>query len=88
MLSVGPAPHRCEIEALVQGISQRVGRALERLGRLMREIEHSYPALEPGDESATDALPGHSITYRFGSASAFPETGRNPAKGRPSSQRD
>jgi len=47
---------------LVQSVSQRVGRYLERLGLLVRDIENSYLQLESIDESALDDLIDHSMT--------------------------
>ena len=62
---VKPPPE--ELERLIQQISQRVGRYLERQGLLVRDVENSYLALEPRDESVMDDLLGHSITYRSAS---------------------
>jgi ribosomal protein S27E len=53
------------LELLVQIISQRVGRYLERQGLLVRDIENSYLALESTDASTMDDLLGHSISYRI-----------------------
>lgn len=61
------------LDKLVQTISHRVGRYLERTGLLVRDVENSYLQLDGVDESAMDDLLGHSITYRI----AFgPQAGR------------
>jgi hypothetical protein len=60
-----PAPDRKQLQALVERISERVGRQLQRRGILVREAESSHLELKP--EAGEDALPdlqGHSITYR------------------------
>jgi hypothetical protein len=55
-----------ELQALVQRISERIGRQMERHGLLARDAESSYLALDPGGvESALADLQGHSITYRI-----------------------
>jgi hypothetical protein len=41
-----PAPMAAELQALVQTISERIGRRLERKGVLVRDEESSYLALE------------------------------------------
>jgi hypothetical protein len=46
------APERVELEALVQSLSERVGRHLEREGLLERDAENGYVALEPESEDA------------------------------------
>ena len=46
------APERAELEALVQSVSERVGRHLERQGLLVRDAENGYLALEPKGEDA------------------------------------
>ena len=52
--------------AVYTGISrERVGRARERNGLLVRDLERSSLRLEPTDESGFEALLGHSITYRI-----------------------
>jgi hypothetical protein len=51
---------------LAQRISERIGRHLERKGLLVRDLDSSHLALEPGDtEDALTDLQGHSITYRI-----------------------
>ena len=57
-------PSAAELQALVERIAERIGRALERQGVLARDAESSYLALEPDAGGAMDDLLGHSITYR------------------------
>jgi hypothetical protein len=59
-------PTTAELQALAQRISERIGRHLERKGLLVRDLDSSHLALEPGDtaDALTD-LQGHSITYRI-----------------------
>jgi len=59
------APSRAELDALLERISQRVGRYLERAGLLVRDTENSYLSLESAETTAMDDLRGHSITYRI-----------------------
>jgi hypothetical protein len=59
------APDKSELEDMVQLISQRAGRCLERLGLLEQDAESAWLELDPADD--TDALPhimGSSISYR------------------------
>jgi hypothetical protein len=68
------APTRVELQALVQRISERIGRHLERKGLLVRDLDSSHLALQLGDtEDALCELQGHSITYRV---ALGPHTGR------------
>ena len=60
-----PPPTVAGLETLVRGISERVGRALERQGLLVRDLENSFLALDAPDGSGFDDLLGHSITYRI-----------------------
>ena len=60
-----PPPTVAALEKLVRGISERVGRVLERQGLLVRDLENSFLMLESADVSDFDALLGHSITYRI-----------------------
>ena len=53
------------LEKLVRGISERVGRALERQGLLVRDFESSFLTLDLAEVSGFDDLLGHSITYRI-----------------------
>ena len=68
------APDRAELTELVQLISQRVGRCLERQGLLERDAETAWLELDPAVN--TDAMPqilGSSVSYRI----AFgPQQGR------------
>ena len=60
------APDKGELEELVQLISQRVGRCLERQGLLEQDTESARLDLDPGED--TDAMPqilGSSIFYRI-----------------------
>ena len=60
------APDRTELEILVQRISQRVGRCLERIGLLVRDAEADYLNLAPPEDHDPMAqLIGNSITYRI-----------------------
>ena len=45
------APDRAELEQLVYAISERTGRYLERQGLLVRDMDNSYLALEPQDDT-------------------------------------
>jgi ribosomal protein S27E len=71
-----PAPTAAELQALLQTISERIGRRLERKGVFVRDAENSHLALE-SDEEREDVLKdlqGHSIKYRIA---------LSPHKGRP-----
>jgi hypothetical protein len=59
---------RARVEVLVQSLSERVGRHLERRGLLERDAENGYLALEPqGEDALADG--------RFGAAGMV-ESGR------------
>lgn len=59
-------PSAAELQALVQRISERIARHLERRGLLVRDAENSHLAFEPGaEDNALADLQGHSITYRI-----------------------
>jgi len=58
------APSREELQALLERIAERVGRALERKGLLVRDGEHSFLATDPEASGPMHDLIGHSITYR------------------------
>ena len=60
-----PPPTAAALETLVRLISERVGRALERQGLLVRDLEDSFLTLDAPDGSGFDELLGHSITYRI-----------------------
>jgi hypothetical protein len=60
------APNKNELEELVQLISQRVGRCLERQGLLEQDTESAWLDLDPADDA--DAMPhllGSSVSYRI-----------------------
>ena len=59
-----PPPTAQALEKLIRGISERVGRALERLGLLVRDLENSFLTPDSPDGAGFDDLLGHSITYR------------------------
>jgi hypothetical protein len=68
------APDKGELEELVQLISQRVGRCLERQGLLEQDTESAWLDLDPAEH--TDAMPliqGSSISYRI---AVGPQQGR------------
>ena len=68
------APNKDEVEDLVQLISQRVGRCLERQGLLEQDAESAWLDMAPAED--TDAMPqilGSSITYRI---AVGPQQGR------------
>jgi hypothetical protein len=56
-------PSEVELQALVERVAQRIGRALERQGILARDAESSYLDLGPAAGGPLDDLLGHSITY-------------------------
>jgi hypothetical protein len=58
-------PSEGELQALVQRIAERIGRALERVGLIMRDVEQSHLALEAEAGGPMDDLIGHSVTYRL-----------------------
>jgi len=68
------APGREELEDLIQKISHRVGRCLQRQGLLEQDAENAWLDLDPAED--TDAMPqihGSSITYRV---AVGPQQGR------------
>jgi ribosomal protein S27E len=68
------APNKDELEDLVQLISQRVGRCLERQGLLEQDTESAWLDLDPAED--TDAMPqilGSSVSYRI---AVGPQQGR------------
>jgi len=68
------APDKSELEDLVQLISQRVGRCLERQGLLEQDAENAWLDLDPAED--TDAMPqilGSSVSYRV---AVGPQQGR------------
>jgi hypothetical protein len=50
-----------ELQALVERLAERIGRALERRGVLVRDAESSFLELEPAAGGAMADLLGHSI---------------------------
>ena len=68
------APDKSELEDLVQLISQRVGRCLERQGLLEQDTESAWLDLDSAED--TDAMPqilGSSVSYRI---AVGPQQGR------------
>ena len=68
------APDKSEFEDLVQLMSQRVGRCLERQGLLELDADNAWLDLDPAED--TDAMPhllGSSVSYRIG---VGPQQGR------------
>ncbi len=60
-----PAPSTEALERLVQRIAERIGRSLERSGRITRDIENACLAFDPAEEAPINGLLGSSITYRI-----------------------
>ncbi len=60
-----PPPTAAELDTLLEQITARVGRHLERRGLLVRDLESSHLDRAPGDDAALEHLQGHSITYRI-----------------------
>lgn len=67
------APTSQELTQLVHTIAHRVGRFLERQGRLERDAENSYLASNAVDDEPMTPLLGHSITCRI---AIWPQAGR------------
>ena len=63
-------PGEAELQALVECLAERIGRALERQGVLVRDAESSFLELEPAADGPMADLLGHSITYRVAMAGA------------------
>jgi hypothetical protein len=59
-----PPPTLAALEPLVRVISERVARALEGQGVLVRDLESSFLTVDSPDDVGFDDLLGHSITYR------------------------
>ena len=57
-------PGEAELQALVERLAERIGRALERRGVLVRDAESSFFELDPAACAPIDDLLGHSITHR------------------------
>ena len=69
------APVKDELEDLVQLISQRVGRCLERQGLLEQDTENAWLDLDPAEDN--DAMPkilGSSISYTLPAGSSISYT--------------
>ena len=62
-----PPPTLAALEALVRVNSERVGRALERQGLLVRDFENNFLTVDTPDGAGFDDLfvVGQSITYRI-----------------------
>jgi ribosomal protein S27E len=58
------SPGLNELQALVEQIASRIGRALERRGLVERALEYAWLAGD-GEGGPLDDLLGHSITYRI-----------------------
>ena len=68
------APVKNELEDLVQSISQRVGRCLERLGLLEQDTQNAWLELDPAEDPvAMPHLLGSSVSYRI---AVGPQQGR------------
>ena len=57
-----PPPTLAALEALVRVISERLARALERQGLLVRDLESSLLMVDSPDGAGFEDLLGHSIT--------------------------
>ena len=60
-----PPPTPVELDELLGTIVTRIARQLEWRGLVVRDAENSYLSTGPGEDSALEALLGHSITYRI-----------------------
>ena len=58
------APSASSLHKLLECIAQRIARALERRGLLVRDADHSFLNLEETQSGTMDDLLAHSITYR------------------------
>ena len=68
------APDKGELEELVQLISQRVGRCLERQGLLEQDTENAWLDLDPAEDTdAMHQILGSSVSYRI---AVGPQQGR------------
>ena len=59
------APTVDDLKTLIERISLRVGRHLERRGLLVRDAENAYLDWDAEQASSLDDLAGHAITYRI-----------------------
>lgn len=60
-----PAPTAAQLQRLLERISRRIGRHLERRGWLQRDADNGYLQLDGLETVCIDTLRGHSITYRI-----------------------
>jgi hypothetical protein len=58
-----PLPDAADLQALVQRITERLGRMLERRGLIERDAESAWLSGDPAEVGVLDELIGHSITY-------------------------
>ncbi len=65
-------PDEAELQALVERLAERIGRALERRGVLVRDAESSFLELEFAADGPMADLLGHSITYRVAVGKSWP----------------
>ena len=59
------APTIGELNTLVNQLSHRVARFLEKKGWLQRDAENTYLLLDSTEDDALSQLQGHSIAYRI-----------------------
>lgn len=71
-------PGQEELQALVERIAERIGRALERQGVLARDAENSYLELDPEGGGPMADLLGHSVGDRVTLGSIAPKFGGSP----------
>jgi hypothetical protein len=57
-------PSEAELQPLRERLAERIGRALERQGVLVRDAENSFLGFDPAAGGPLDDVLGHSITYR------------------------
>ena len=67
------APTHQELNGLVNTLSHRVARCLEKRGLLERDAENSWLTLEESEDDVLTQLHGHSVTYRIATG---PQQGR------------
>ena len=67
------APTHQELNALVNTLSQRIARSLEKRGLLERDAENTWLTLEQAEDDVLTQLHGHSVTYRIATG---PQQGR------------
>ncbi|MDP2325813.1 MAG: transposase, partial [Gammaproteobacteria bacterium] len=60
-----PPPTKTELDMLLERITTRIARHLERRGLLVRDTESSHLSREPGEDAGLEALQGHLISYRI-----------------------